>query len=328
MLIKVSTSMIWPFERQILKAWSAEGYRVSVNSPEEECDAWVIYQRIRRPVTAVVPSNRIFFYAYEPPGIQDYNKQFLKQFSAVVSCQNLEHPNVVRRHQSQPWFAGVRRRVDDNNHSAYECNIDADGFAALPIPTKERTVSVVCSTKTMVPGHHDRLRFINLLQQYCGSSIDVFGYGFKPIADKLDALTPYRYHLVLENSCIDDYWTEKLADAYLGWCLPIVMGCRNLEKYFPPESYLSLDPTDHVESARRVLAAIASPPTQVQIDAIGEARRRVIEEYNLFAEARGLACSVQPASSIRRTIRDQSLFTRWGSVRPLVRTLTDRWRLS
>ena len=36
----------------------------------------------------------------------------------------------------------------------------------------------------------------------------VYGYGFNEIADKRDALVPYKYHLAIENG-VPHYWTEK-----------------------------------------------------------------------------------------------------------------------
>ena len=76
--------------------------------------------------------------------------------------------------------------------------------------------------------------------------IDLFGRGFKEIGDKADVIGPYRYHLVLENSACPHFWTEKLADAYLGYCLPIFSGCANVVDYFPPDSLVRLpDIADH-----------------------------------------------------------------------------------
>ncbi|NQW47660.1 MAG: hypothetical protein HQ464_07830 [Planctomycetes bacterium] len=41
-----------------------------------------------------------------------------------------------------------------------------------------------------------------------------FGQGVKPLADKWDGLAPYRSTIVIKNSRVPHYWTEKIAD----WC--------------------------------------------------------------------------------------------------------------
>ena len=40
------------------------------------------------------------------------------------------------------------------------------------------------------------------------------------------------------------YWTEKLADAYLGYALPVVSGPNNLAEWFPEESFVPIDIDD------------------------------------------------------------------------------------
>ena len=60
----------------------------------------------------------------------------------------------------------------------------------------------------------------------------IFGKGINGFEDKWDTLRDYKYHIVIENSSFDDYWTEKLADNYLAECFPFYHGCKNINKYF------------------------------------------------------------------------------------------------
>ena len=76
--------------------------------------------------------------------------------------------------------------------------------------------------------------------------------GFDPIPDKWDAIYLYKYHIVLENCSIPDYWTEKLADAFLGLAYPIYYGCTNLSSYFPEKSFTPID-IDNPEQAISIL---------------------------------------------------------------------------
>jgi len=71
-----------------------------------------------------------------------------------------------------------------------------------------------------------------------------FGRGFEPIDDKMGAILPYRFHLVLENSVLPNYWTEKLADALSRLGLPGLFGCPNVGDYLPAEALLSINDLD------------------------------------------------------------------------------------
>ncbi|MBP7461258.1 MAG: glycosyltransferase, partial [Candidatus Delongbacteria bacterium] len=106
--------------------------------------------------------------------------------------------------------------------------------------------------------------------------------GFRFVEDKWAGLSPYRYSLAIENFSGPDYWTEKLADCYLAWTLPIYYGCTNIEEYFPPESFIRINiekPDEAMDIIRRVLF---DDPWPKRIEAIREARRRVLEHHQLF----------------------------------------------
>lgn len=83
--------------------------------------------------------------------------------------------------------------------------------------------------------HHKRLKFVKHLMNEALPEIHVWGYGMRELKNKADAIDPYKYHLAIENHSCDHHWTEKLADAFLGFSLPIYFGCTNLDHYFPKE---------------------------------------------------------------------------------------------
>jgi len=98
---------------------------------------------------------------------------------------------------------------------------------------KSKLMSVITSSKDFTEGHQKRLNFVRRLKDYFGEDIDVFGRGIREVDDKWDAISPYKYHIALENSVYPHYWTEKLGDVYLSGAYPIYYGCLNLEDYFP-----------------------------------------------------------------------------------------------
>ena len=232
--------------------------------------------------------------------------QFLKQFSKIVTChRTIQHPDIVYRHQAQPWLAGLCRDNKENIHSSDFVTFTADDFLAMKPPYKSRMISVLCSNKAMTQGHRRRLAFVETLQRTFGKDLDIFGYGFQPLADKWDGLSKYKYHIVLENSTIEDYWSEKLADAYLGYCFPIVSGCLNLDNYFSNDAYLPIDVDSPEQAANMIQNLIEQDPYKDRLPAIGAAREKILGEYNLFSEIPRLIKQVSASNREKITLKDE-----------------------
>ena len=77
--------------------------------------------------------------------------------------------------------------------------------------------------------------------------------------------------------------TEKLPDAFLGYTLPFYHGCPNAADYFPKESFVPIDFEDYERTRDIIRSTIANDEYKDRLRYIIEARRRVLEEHNLFA---------------------------------------------
>jgi hypothetical protein len=222
------------------------------------------------------PRGRTILLTTEPSSIRTYGSDFLRQFGIVVTPQEpwaLSHPNQVRSHAGAHWFYGLSEaavRTYDEMQSAAP-------------PPKTRLLSTVCSSKKQRHTlHFDRYAFTQRLAAAL-PELEVFGHGVRPLDDKAEALDPYRYHVAVENHVCPDHWTEKLADALLGFTLPFYHGCPNAADYFPPECFIPIDIRDFDAARALIREAIASGQYEKRLPAIVEGRRRVLEEHNLFA---------------------------------------------
>ena len=137
------------------------------------------------------------------------------------------------------------------------------------------------SRKSLLPGHRRRLRFVRRLKQVLGDRLDVFGDGHRKVGLKADAILPYKYHLALENTVMPSYWTEKVADAYLGFALPFVSGPPDLARWFPEDSFVPIDLDDIDGAIATVVAGIDGDIFRDRLAAIVEARRRVLRDERL-----------------------------------------------
>jgi hypothetical protein len=211
------------------------------------------------------------FTTYEPSTIKIYGTGFLRQFGWVLTSQEpwvIRHPGAIFWQPAMIWYYAFSKP-----RSYYE-------VIASNVPlNKSGDISAMCSAKQQGNTlHRRRYEFVMELKERM-PEMELFGRGIRPIADKADALDPYKYHLAIENFWGPHHWTEKLADPFLGACMPVYYGCPNAELYFPPESFLRVDINQVEEAAEIIHRAIRDRLYEKNLKAILEGRRRVLEEY-------------------------------------------------
>jgi len=225
------------------------------------------------------PRENTLFITGEPSSIKTYGSAFLDQFGAVLTSHEpwaLRHPGVIRSQPALRWHYAVS--MDSSRPSQ-----TYDTMRTAGPENKSQLISSVTSSKRMrLTRHRRRYDFIMKLREAL-PELDLFGYGIRRIDDKRDALDPYRYHVAIENHVSPHHWTEKLADPFLGYTLPFYYGAPNAADYFPEQSFIPIDidrPDDALQTIHR---AIAEDAYSSRLEAITEARRKVLDEYNLFA---------------------------------------------
>lgn len=229
----------------------------------------------RREVLACPRENTLLI-TTEPVTVKTYNATFLGQFGHVLTSQEqavVRHPNARFSQPGLRWFYGIGR----DGYRTY------DQMKATKPPHKTHIISTVCSSKQQRHTLHNlRYHFTKQLRDAL-PELDHFGRGVQSIDDKAQALDPYKYHLTIENHVCEHHWTEKLSDPFLGYCLPIYCGCPNAHDYFPKESYISIDLFDIKKSYDIIRNALDNNEYNKRLPAIIEARRLVLDEYNIFA---------------------------------------------
>lgn len=271
-----------------------------------DCDAWIVYEHLQRPETVVCDPARTVFVTGEPPSVRSYHPKFLSQFGAVVTPhEDIMHPVVFHQQPAIPWWVG---RVESENIQ-HISRLDFDFFNELKTVPKSKLLSVVCSSKALTEGHRQRLQLVESLKKHFGDQVDVFGRGHKPFGDKWDVVQPYEYTVVLENCIHPNYWSEKIADAFLAQAYPLYLGCPNLSDYFPRESFERIDlarPQDAIATITRVLGANTY---EKALPYIRESRGLVLNRYNVFPMVSELLDKLPSSSHQRVTLKPESFFT-------------------
>lgn len=267
------------------------------------------------------PRNRTILIAGEPDAHTWFRPNYVAQFGTVLSTDPmLQHPALRLGYHPLPWHVGI-----DWSTPGPASTLSYAGLATAP--AKTRLCSCICSTESRRPGHRRRLAFVAQLKEALGDRIDFYGRGFRDMADKAEALDPYRYHIVLENASIDHYWTEKLADAYLRNCFPIYSGAPNIGAYFDPAAFVAID-IDRPDEAIRTIAAILDSDLDRNAEAaVATAKQLVMDRYNLLEQVATLAAELEhdaPAPDKPVLLRTQRWFKRRDRRRAWLRQVLGR----
>lgn len=216
----------------------------------------------------------------EPVEMKDfYHPAFLRQFDRVISWRrNIQHPHLESRWVPYPLFYGIRfnRKRQPNAWATFTKMAADEGWKSRP---RARVCSFLVSPKNLCPTHHKR---IGLMQHLRGHVRDLAVYGFEKHSDKETALDDFAASVVIENHNLEDGFTEKIQDCFLAGAHPFYWGCRNLESYFPLESFTRIPLEDPPRCLEIIQAAIQQKIWENNLGARQEARKRVLYQYNLY----------------------------------------------
>ena len=296
------------------------GVEFIINDPSQrKCDAWFILDDYgpENDTVAICPSENIFFFMGEAEQIKIYNRKFIQQFHNIITSQKYDYgvKNVIKDYFAT-WFVGLKF---GKNGLKQEYDFNYEDFLSMNHVEKTKLISVVSSNKSMCEGHRQRLAFVEKLKKHFGDKLDVFGRGINDFSDKWEVLSPYKYHIAIENQQQDYYITEKLMDPYIAFCYPFYFGAPNVRDIYPHNSLVTID----IYNAERSIAIIEETINQdtyaQKIPFIKEARQRTLNEENFFVKIAklGLGCSLDAVAK-ENVIRHECEFTWRGRIKRFI----------
>lgn len=114
--------------------------------------------------------------------------------------------------------------------------------------TKTRMISLIASAKRAQPGHLIRHEIVDWARRD-SIDLDALGGGYQPFDHKQDGLAPYRFSVVIENGFEPNHFTEKLIDAILCECVPIYLGCPNLDRFLDTSGMIICNDENDIRKA-------------------------------------------------------------------------------
>jgi len=231
----------------------------------DECDYLVILEYPKNDFSIKVNKNNIIHICQEPPNEVSKYRQYSNKNVAIVINQLETRSKNILSHGALPWH------IDK----------DFDFLNTLKFNdiNKENEIVWVTSNQNSSKGHQSRMEFLNNIKNL--PFINLYGRGINPIEDKWSVLSNSKYAIAYENFKSEYYWTEKIADCFLSYTMPIYYGNTSIENYFPKKSFIQLDSKDkHIHLFLKEI--IKSNIWEENIEYIIEARNLILKKYQLF----------------------------------------------
>ncbi|GAI27598.1 unnamed protein product, partial [marine sediment metagenome] len=98
--------------------------------------------------------------------------------------------------------------------------------------------SIVFSVHPRTKKSLEESKLIKELEKF-PNMLDIFGRGYNEIESKLTGLADYMFHIVIENSKKDYWFTEKLIDCFVTGTVPLYWGCPSIGEFFDKKGIIT-----------------------------------------------------------------------------------------
>lgn len=106
---------------------------------------------------------------------------------------------------------------------------------------KTKLINMILSFKRETEGHRLRHELVR-------PGIDLWGQEHRTFQYKLEALQDYAFTICVQNSRVDNYFSEALIDCFRTGTIPIYWGCPNIGDYFDEKGIISFSSKEELDS--------------------------------------------------------------------------------
>jgi hypothetical protein len=179
-------------------------------------------------IPAHIPKKNVVGLAFEPPVYLGITNKFIQ-----YAIQNIGK-----------YYIGDKSFLPEPfvEHYSYMWHITPLTY----IPEKRNIMSLMVSNKTQQSGHQYRHILASRILK-SSLPIDIYGRGCEMIKldgidcrikgnfKELEPYSSYQFHICIENVQTNDYFSEKITNPLLTSTVPVYLGSKNINKYFPSE---------------------------------------------------------------------------------------------
>ena len=194
-----------------------------------------------------IPKENVIGLAFEPIPFLGLSQSFIEYVQKHVSKYYIgdkyDLPDPFVEHFGYMWHSRPRKEIVD----------------------KPNIMSIVVSKKQSAPGHMYRHVLIEQIIKL-GLPIDIYGHGsnlysYNRIKGSFNDAEPYEkylYSICIENYQCNHYFSEKIITPLMYNCMPIYIGCKNIDTYF--DNIIKL--TGNIDEDMLLLIKIITKPFQ------------------------------------------------------------------
>lgn len=150
----------------------------------------------------------------EPPAVISAPYQWIKNNNKKYKYVLTYSEELLKRGENFLYYPFGNTLLDEKDFNLYE---------------KNKLISMMLSNKRFTDGHRFRHNCKNILT----NKVDFYGSGVNGLHQyKLTACKDYMFQVVVENSKLDYYFTEKIIDCFLTGVIPIYWGTSKVLEHF------------------------------------------------------------------------------------------------
>lgn len=191
-----------------------------------------------------------FLFVQEPNeffGYHTFAQQHAHLFSAIFTWSK---PILETVPNSYPFYFGAGNidlipRLEFHSNKLYE-------------------ISFLCGNKQILEGHHLRHKIFNSEREFEKPTHFIYT---SPWEGGKDRCWNSMFHIAVENSRHDNYFTEKIVDAFVTKTIPLYWGCPNIGDFFNLDGIVTFeDEKDLIEKSKMLTPEYYKEREQVMIE--------------------------------------------------------------
>jgi hypothetical protein len=168
-----------------------------------------------------IPKENVIGLAFEPICFLNLTQQFIeyakKHIGRYFIGDKLDLPEPFVEHFAYMWHSRPSKEITFKN----------------------KIMSIIVSEKQFAPGHLYRHKLVQKIIEL-NLPIDIYGRGSTKYAygnrimGKFNDVEPYEsysFSICIENTICNHYFSEKIITPLMYNCMPLYLGCKNIDKY-------------------------------------------------------------------------------------------------
>ena len=239
----------------------------------------VIILNVAMPEIEHIPKERVIGLAYEPPYYLGLSPTFVEYAQKYIGKYYLgdihDLPKPFVEHYAYMWH----------------CN----PLNEIPMKHPNFIMSIIISHKQNAPGHkyrHDLVKAIlntNLPIHIYGNGCNLYkntnDSRFKGEFKEHEPYNSYDFHIAIENYQTNHYFSEKIVNSLLCSAVPIYLGSRKINEYFP-NSVISMNGilSEDVGLLRAIFRNPSYYKKKIDVSSVKKTTNLLLNIENIFAK--------------------------------------------